>query len=218
MIDGTDGPQRPVRARTRRGSGAETRAQLLDAALEEFARRGYDGATILDITRAVGVRPSAFYVYFASKKEAYDELFAEAGPAVVVRALLSAGAEEANDPAGTIRKTVFGAMDAWTTPRARAFASLFLRDAFIGEAQSGRTLLAAIDRSIAVLAERFEPWIQAGRIRQGVTPEHLAWELFAPLNIVRFLHFNTTSTEEERQRGEKLIEDHVAYFLMRNLS
>lgn len=62
-----------------------THTRLLDAALDAFSERGFEGASIRDITRRVGIRESGFYAHFASKREAYEELLALAGPAVATR-------------------------------------------------------------------------------------------------------------------------------------
>lgn len=53
---------------------ARTRALLLAAAERVFARRGYGRTTIADITAEADVSRAAFYVYFASKAEAFRVL------------------------------------------------------------------------------------------------------------------------------------------------
>ena len=50
-------------------TSAETRAQLLRAAADVFAARGYDGTRVADIAAAAGVSNSALYAYFGSKAE-----------------------------------------------------------------------------------------------------------------------------------------------------
>jgi TetR/AcrR family transcriptional regulator, regulator of cefoperazone and chloramphenicol sensitivity len=49
------------------------RARLLDAAGEVFADRGYDGATVREITRRAGVNVAAVNYYFRDKDELYAE-------------------------------------------------------------------------------------------------------------------------------------------------
>ena len=61
----------PLPPRTARGRA--TRLALLDAARDVFATDGFEGAHILDITRAAGVASGTFYTYFTTK----DELFRE---------------------------------------------------------------------------------------------------------------------------------------------
>lgn len=54
--------------------GVETRQRLLDAAEQVFAELGYHDASIVKLTEAAGVGQGTFYLYFASKKEIFDEL------------------------------------------------------------------------------------------------------------------------------------------------
>ena len=54
--------------------GARTRRRLLEAAEAVFAELGYHEASIVKITEAAGVGQGTFYLYFASKKDVFDEL------------------------------------------------------------------------------------------------------------------------------------------------
>ena len=63
-----------VDGRTLRSRGARTRQRLLEAAEDVFAELGYHEASIVKITEAAGVAQGTFYLYFASKKEVFDEL------------------------------------------------------------------------------------------------------------------------------------------------
>jgi AcrR family transcriptional regulator len=59
---------RPERRRGRRPGGADTRAQLLDAARAEFAERGYEGATVRRIAERAGVDPAMVNHWFGGKE------------------------------------------------------------------------------------------------------------------------------------------------------
>ncbi|MEU6428716.1 helix-turn-helix domain-containing protein [Microbispora sp. NPDC046973] len=50
-------------------TAAETRERLLRAAVDVFARRGYDGTRVADIAAAAGVSNGALYAHFGSKAE-----------------------------------------------------------------------------------------------------------------------------------------------------
>src|SRR5689334_4241131 len=67
--------------KTRSEKQAETRAALLHAASELFARHGLEGASVEDVAAAAGYTKGAFYSNFASKEELFlvmlDEKFAE---------------------------------------------------------------------------------------------------------------------------------------------
>src|SRR5690349_251730 len=53
---------------------SERRREILDAARDVFARRGYNQATIDDIVARAGVARGTFYLYFDDKREVFSEL------------------------------------------------------------------------------------------------------------------------------------------------
>ena len=55
---------------------ADFRGRLCEAAERLFAEKGVDGATIRDLSQAVGVADAALYRYFGSKDAIAAELFA----------------------------------------------------------------------------------------------------------------------------------------------
>jgi AcrR family transcriptional regulator len=65
-------PRRTAKARPQRRAkadrGAETRAQLIAAALEVFGRLGYEGASTRAIARAAGANLAAIVYHFGSKE------------------------------------------------------------------------------------------------------------------------------------------------------
>ena len=57
----------------------ERRRQLLDVALDEFARRGYHETSMNDVADAAGVTKPVLYQHFGSKRELYLELLQDVG-------------------------------------------------------------------------------------------------------------------------------------------
>jgi TetR/AcrR family acrAB operon transcriptional repressor len=57
---------------------AQTRQDLLDAALETFSQQGYEAARLQDIAKAAGVTRGAIYHHFGSKVELFNTLMDEA--------------------------------------------------------------------------------------------------------------------------------------------
>src|SRR3989440_8786878 len=55
----------------------ETRRRLLDAAASVFIRRGFQGASIEEITAEAGFTRGAFYSNFETKEEMFVELLQE---------------------------------------------------------------------------------------------------------------------------------------------
>ena len=64
-------PAKPRRVTAR---GLRTRAALLAAAEDLFGVRGYEGTSIVDLTRGAKVALGTFYVHFPDKKELFVEL------------------------------------------------------------------------------------------------------------------------------------------------
>lgn len=63
---------RPVTSR-----GMRTRQRILNAAEEVFGEKGYDRASIAEITQKAKVAQGTFYIYFPDKKAAFVELVKE---------------------------------------------------------------------------------------------------------------------------------------------
>ncbi len=55
----------------------ERRERLLDAALEAFGAKGFDGASVEDVARAAGVAKGTVYLYFKSKEAIFSALLSE---------------------------------------------------------------------------------------------------------------------------------------------
>lgn len=75
-------PRRLTRAETK----ARTRALLLDAAAEVFARKGFTGASVDDIAESAGFSVGALYSNFASKEELFVELLSGRNNSVLAQA------------------------------------------------------------------------------------------------------------------------------------
>lgn len=63
------------RGRPRNASSIDTRARLIESGRRHFARYGFDGATMGDISRDAQIGPSAFYHHFDDKESLYEAVF-----------------------------------------------------------------------------------------------------------------------------------------------
>lgn len=59
---------------TRLEQKEKRKSEILDAALDQFIRRGYAGTKIKDIANAAGMSMGLLFHYFSSKEELYTEL------------------------------------------------------------------------------------------------------------------------------------------------
>ena len=51
-----------------------TREQIMDAAIDLFAQKGYDAVSIREIARAVGIRESSIYNHYKGKEDIMDSI------------------------------------------------------------------------------------------------------------------------------------------------
>jgi AcrR family transcriptional regulator len=102
------------RRRGRRTDGTDTRAAVLAAATEEFAAKGFHGASLRGIARRAEVDPALVHHWFPDGKE---ELFVESvglpqRPSVLVERLLSLPREEVPAELVVTLVGVWGQLDA----------------------------------------------------------------------------------------------------------
>ena len=158
---------------TRRGQ--RTRSRLLEAAEEVFGERGFEKASIVDITRAAKVAQGTFYVYFESKKEIFTELVESLGQAL--RRRLRAAVTSEDDPRVQDR-AAFSAFLEYVAEH-RHLYRIVRQAEFVDEAPYRDYYRRLADGYI----QRLEPELEAGRMAP-IDPEVLA---FTMMGIFDFL-------------------------------
>jgi len=73
--------------------GRKTRAALVDAAETLFGVKGYDGTSIVDLTREAKIALGTFYIYFPDKKSLFVELVDSLGVRLREHVALRVGKE-----------------------------------------------------------------------------------------------------------------------------
>lgn len=111
-------------ARKTKEEALKTRQMLLDAAIEQFARRGVSNTTLTDIADAAGVTRGAVYWHFSSKSELFNAMWQEQLP---LRDLVHHKLKqiETGNPLLDLRnKFVLGLQYIAETPRQRALMQI----------------------------------------------------------------------------------------------
>jgi len=125
-------PQR--RGPGRRPGSVDTRGEILAAAREEFAAKGYDAASVRGIARQAGVDPALVHHYFGTKEKVFVAAMAlPFDPADRLPQVL------AGDPAQLGERLVRMFLSIWAEPEFRTPMVGMVRSAFTGE--QGATLL-----------------------------------------------------------------------------
>ncbi len=107
---GVEAPRR----RGRRPAGEDRRGDILAAAREEFAQRGFDGTTLRGIARAAGVDPRLVHHYFDGKDAVFTAAFEiPVRPQDVIEPVLAPG------PDGIGERLVRLFLSVWDAPPGR---------------------------------------------------------------------------------------------------
>ncbi|KAA5602707.1 TetR/AcrR family transcriptional regulator [Blastochloris sulfoviridis] len=114
--------------------GAARRAAILDAALDEFAARGFASARLDDVARRAGVAKGTIYLYFKDKQALFEEL-------VRTNLVPHIAAIEAMPTEGPLRA------------RVEAFAEHFVREVLMTRRADVIRLVLAEGRRFPALAE-----------------------------------------------------------------
>ncbi|EXG82337.1 transcriptional regulator [Cryptosporangium arvum DSM 44712] len=147
--------------------------EALEQAMRVFWEHGYEGASLPDLTGAMGISRTSMYAAFGNKEELFRKVLARytAGPA-------SYGAESLAEPTARRVARVFldGAVRSSTLPDYPT-GCLSLRASLVGS-EDGRVireLLAAWrDETRSHLTERFQRALDEGDLPAGTDPAFLA--------------------------------------------
>jgi AcrR family transcriptional regulator len=77
MHASSTGPRLDRRTRAAREEGRDGRAEVMEAAAQVFAERGFRGASVAGIVRRAGLSKGALYWYFDSKEDLFFALLEE---------------------------------------------------------------------------------------------------------------------------------------------
>lgn len=148
-------------------------AQVLDRAMEVFWTKGYDGASMAELTKAMGMTAPSLYFAFESKRGLFDAVLAHYDRRRISHrdwVLSAATAAEA------AKRMLMGAID-WLTAVDEPLGCLLVQS---GLATDGGASEVAVElgrrrnRVRAMMRERFEQAQQSGSLACGINVDALA--------------------------------------------
>ncbi len=170
----------------------------LDRALGVFWRKGFEGATLADLTKAMGVNRPSLYAAFGSKeglfRKALDR-YAE-GPAAYVRETLNGPTARA-----VAERLLGGTVDLLTHPRNPRGCLMVQGALACGEAAESvrRELVSRRLADEAAIRERFERALADGDLPADADPADLARYVVAVIQGMAVQAAGGASREELRQ-------------------
>jgi AcrR family transcriptional regulator len=190
-------------------SSRDTRQALMDAGLEVFAEKGYFGASLRDIARAVGVRESALYHYFASKEALFEAILEErpsAGQALEQVLTLPVTSARA-----LLEKVGLAMIERFSSPRERKIFRVMMSDGMRLASEGRINFFERMGSGATRMMRVMDHLVAQGHLRKA-PPNLLALEFFAPFQLFRqMLAVNPSSPLVSDPRA--FVRGHVDLFL-----
>lgn len=183
------------------------RQQLIDAALHQFAEKGYDGASIRDIAHAAGVTEGLVYHYFRNKEHLFEEVIKARSFAPILRRVL----DEAGDahPREVLHRVLEEFLDMlwYNASMARMFIIEFMRHPVCA-----RYFRAMVEDNTANLTRYLQEQQQRGVFRVDVDAEAVAGMLLG-MAFALFFAYGQASEREWQMRRDRLLKHSVPMVL-----
>ena len=172
--------------RPRNADGQRTRQNILDAALDLFAEKGFFGTSLRDVAGAVGVRESALYNYFPSKTALFDAILSAQEDSKLERlAPLADG--PIDDGRAVLLRLATSTLGGYIEPREQKLFRILMSDG-IRLAKSGQlNLYERMGHSRERLHDILRRLIRDGWLRR-TDPVQLSIAFISPLVTWRQLH------------------------------
>jgi AcrR family transcriptional regulator len=199
------------RGRPPKADAGDTKGDLLRAALALFAAKGYEGTSVREIARSVGLSESVLYAHFDSKRAIFDAVLAQLGPFSAVTVLEDLDPALADrDPPGFIRSLIARVLDEWTSAPSRQLISLMAHDDLLHDP----ALTEEIFTSLGGLVRLFGRWMEEGKLAADLgSPLDLAYALMSPVAMARVLWLHGGAKPEEIEAARDRATRHAELFV-----
>lgn len=160
---------------SRRMKATDRKRHLLEAAIECFARNGYQGTTTAKLAKAAEVTEPVLYQHFKSKQELFASLVEEVGKEVIRSWRKSIA--PLKSPMDQLR-LLFRLNPAITDPRTRQlYQVIFMAQTEISDQAILNALRAHYEQYAKFLGNVIKRAQRVGQVRRDVPANGLAWQL-----------------------------------------
>ena len=203
-----------------------TKESILEEALRQFSQKGFDGTSMSDIAKPLGITKAALYKHFESKQQIFDEIIVESEEKYK-DVLDKLSVHFLNDNKGKMNKKdvdVYSGISAeGLSKNVLKFVRFSMNDEYSRQVRRMLTISQFQSRELSEMYTRryvdamlgfdeklFEQLIKAGVIKQG-NPKVLAAMFYAPV----IMYMGIWDREPERAKEcEAAIRNHVEQFFM----
>ena len=208
--------RRPAQWKLEQEAPEDTRAKLLQAAVEVFSERGYEGATVRNICQRAGVNLALVNYHFGDKLELYLAVVRYAIDAEAKMELLNHAVKQNADPCDALRQLIHGILERLSAT-ARDRFGLHLRFMLKEMANPTPALGRLIEETIQPLYDRLRALV--GQILH-LPPDHATTRLCTHSIVGQVAHYSHAQPVMSRLWPEmkmlpeqrKMVADHIADF------
>lgn len=164
-----------ISRQARRALTEERRRQILTAAAQVFAEKGFDRATIADIAQAAGVAEGSIYNYFKNKSDLLINIPRQAiQPTVESMSAQIAAIADAAPPPEQMLTTMVQNMIAMVHQNAHVFRIMLSALPTMSQSTREKYLNQVVLYTLTTLESYFKKQIDQGVFRRELNPSRLA--------------------------------------------
>ena len=200
-------------ARPKKSEARDTRRDILDAALDLFARKGFYETSTRDIARQVGVRESALYHHFVNKAAILHGLLDELGPgrATQIEAVDIVALARAMGVREMFKNIVHMLLTEWANPREMKLTRLMVTEGYRLKSEGIISPWQHALKVRGVVASVFHKLSKAKLVRR-VDPEVAAISFMGPLIMLRLLHLGMAEGAPDLKLLFAEVDGHLEFF------
>lgn len=196
-------------------SAPTNRQKLLDIAVDLFSLNGYDGVSIRDLCRAVGIKESSFYNHFRGKDELLEEIFAEFHSGLRVHLPTEDLLEALLDAAEPLPFWLEVARR-WRTAledaRMRKIHRILLLEQYRNPRARNLLVSEVLDHPRRLAALAFEKFIARGQVRP-LDPAQMAGEFHLPFYALLLEILALDAEGQDLSPAFDRLEEHTRFFI-----
>lgn len=207
-------------ARKTKADALETRAHILDAAIQVFLERGVAAATLEQIAERAGFTRGAVYWHFKNKLEIFQQLLEEVHLSFI-EGLLSDLDVDHPQPLKQLRNRCVEVLLELENDRRNSdiMRIVFLRgDLACGTDAMFERRRANKERNLKLIAAYFQRARQKGHLCEAADPEVMALSLMCYMSGIALEYFRDEDAIQLSHNAEKMIDQFLSSSLCRDRS
>ena len=181
--------------------------QLIDVALDLFARQGFAATSTQQIAKAAGVAQGLIFHYFGSKEGLLSAVLASRRSFATDMPNLLASVQVSQMPLGEVLRAV--CRQWFDTLRHETSATLLLTSLALTDAHFGERLTRAVDNALGELSDFLEQRRRDGEVRVEDDLRVAAHDILIPVIVFFLLHHCEPDWE---QAAEHFVESHCSFW------